>query len=283
MAVVLEDRVVGDIASPLFKDGYRWESARRRVRNEFNGVTVADSKDVQLLHEAGRLPIFYFPFVDVNQEVLAHSEHRSESPLKGTATYYHLKVGDRVAENAAWRYLAPPPGSPPVQDYIAFYWNKLDHWYEEDQEVFAHARDPYKRIDVLPSSRHVRVVVGGETIADTHRPQILLETGIVSRFYIPKEDVRFDLLTKTTSHTRCPYKGEAEYWSATIGDREYRDIVWSYPTPLPESANIAGHLSFYNERVDAIYVDGEEFPKPSRDFFKPPESEQQGSTANAAR
>jgi uncharacterized protein (DUF427 family) len=279
MAVLLEDRAVGPIASPLFKDGYRWEDARRRVRNEFNGVTVADSTHVQLLHEAGRLPIFYFPTADVHQDLLVPSEYHTESPLKGTATYYHVRVGDRVAENAAWRYLNPPAGSPPVQDYIAFYWNKLDHWYEEDQEVFAHARDPYKRVDVLPSSRHVRVVLGGETIADTRRPRILLETGIVTRFYIPREDVRFDLLAKTDTHTRCPYKGEAEYWTATIGNREYRDIVWSYPTPLPESLNIAGHLSFYNERVDAIYVDDEEFPKPSRDFFRPAGSDGQADQA----
>jgi uncharacterized protein (DUF427 family) len=279
MAVLLEDRVVGPIASPLFKDGYRWEDARRRVRNEFNGVTVADSAHVQLLHEAGRLPIFYFPIADVPQDLLVPSEYQTESALKGTATYYHVRVGDRVAENAAWRYLNPPAGSPPVQDYVAFYWNKLDHWYEEDQEVFAHARDPYKRVDVLPSSRHVRVVLGGVTIADTRQPQILLETGIVTRFYIPREDVRFDLLARTDTHTRCPYKGEAEYWTATIGDRDYRDIVWSYPTPLPESLNIAGHLSFYNERVDAIYVDDEEFPKPSRDFFRAAGSDTQTAQA----
>jgi uncharacterized protein (DUF427 family) len=275
MASALEDRVVGSIASPLFKDGYRWESANRRVRNVFAGETIADSKKVWLLHEAGRLPIFYFPVEDVREDLLIASNHRTESALKGTASYWHLKVGDRVAENAAWRYLNPPPQSPPVQDYVAFYWNTLDHWYEEDEEVFGHARDPYKRVDVLPSSRHVRVVLGGETIADTRRPHLLLETGLVTRYYIPPEDIRFDLLEPSDSHTRCPYKGEASYWSARIGDRVHQDIVWSYPTPLPESLHIAGLLSFYNERVDAIYVDDELIEKPKHDFFRRPEEGKQ--------
>jgi uncharacterized protein (DUF427 family) len=278
MAIALEDRVVGSIASPLFQHGYRWENANRRVRNLLSGVTIADSKKVWLLHEAGRLPIFYFPIADVRQDLLIASDHSTESALKGAASYWHIRVGDRVAENAAWRYVSPPPECPPVQDYIAFYWNKLDRWFEEDQEVFGHARDPYKRIDVLPSSRHVRVVLGGETIAETRRAHLLLETGIGTRFYIPIEDFQKDLLVPTDTRSRCPYKGEASYWSVTIGERVYKDIVWSYRTPLAESQHIAGLLSFYNERVDAIYVDDEEFPKPSRDFFRQP---QDGQEANA--
>jgi uncharacterized protein (DUF427 family) len=209
----------------------------------------------------------------VRHDLLVASDHHTESALKGAASYWHIKVGDRVAENAAWRYLNPPPQSPPVQDYIAFYWHKLDRWFEEDQEVFGHARDPYKRVDILPSSRHVRVVVGGETVAETRRARLLLETGIVTRFYVPFEDIRKDLLVPTDTHTRCPYKGEASYWSVQIGERVHRDVVWSYPTPLPESVPIAGLLSFYNERVDAIYVDDEEFPKPSHDFFRRPQND----------
>src|SRR5579864_5375711 len=144
MTTALEDRVIGPIASPLSKDGYRWESANRRVRNVLNGETIADSTKVWLLHEPGRLPIFYFPVADVRQDLLVASDHHTDSPLKGTASYWHIKVGDRIAENAAWRYLNPPPLSPPVQGYLAFYWNKLDRWFEADEEVFGHARDPYK-------------------------------------------------------------------------------------------------------------------------------------------
>jgi uncharacterized protein (DUF427 family) len=124
----------------------------------------------------------------------------------------------------------------------------------------------------------VRVVLGGETIAETRRAHLLLETGIVTRFYIPYGDIQKELLVPTDTRSRCPYKGEASYWSVKLGERVYKDIVWSYRTPLPESQHIAGLLSFYNERVDAIYVDDEEFRKPSRDFFRQP---QDGHEANA--
>jgi uncharacterized protein (DUF427 family) len=214
--------------------------------------------------------VYYFPATDVREDLLVPSDHDSESPLKGTASYWHIRVEDRQAENAVWRYPNPPAGSPPVQAYYAFYWHKLDHWYEENDEVFVHARDPYKRIDVLRSSRQVQVILGGVEVANTRRPTLLLETGLVTRFYIPFEDVRKDLLLPTDVHTRCPYKGEASYWSVQVGDRVYREIVWSYPTTLPEAQRIAGLLSFFNERVDSIIVDGAEFPKPQSDFFRKP-------------
>jgi uncharacterized protein (DUF427 family) len=272
MPRVLEDITVGASKSPAQTEGgYRWEDANRRVRNVLAGETVADSTHVKLLIEPGRLPVFYFPAQDVRQDLLEPSEHHTESSLKGTASYWHIRIGDRLAENAVWRYPTPPEGSPAVQNYYAFYWHKLDHWYEENDEVFAHARDPHKRIDVLRSSRHVQVILGGVEVANTRRPTLLLETGLVTRFYIPFEDIRKDLLLPTDTHSRCPYKGEASYWSVQIGDRVYKDILWSYPTTLPEAQRIAGLLSFYNERVDAIIVDDAEFPKPVNDFFRKPD------------
>jgi uncharacterized protein (DUF427 family) len=195
-------------------------------------------------------------------DLLERTDYQTTSPLKGEAAYYTVRVGDRVMENAAWSYDEPPAHGPAVKGYVAFYWNKMDAWYEEDQRVYAHARDPYKRIDVLPSSRHVRIVLGGETVADTHRPRLLLETGLPTRYYIPQEDVRMELLKPSESTSRCPYKGQASYWSVRIGDKVYEDVVWSYRTPLPESQLIAGHLCFYNERVDAIYVDDEPAARP---------------------
>ena len=146
MARVLEDITVGSTKSPSRDNGdYRWEDANRRVRNVLAGETVADSIHVKLLIEAGRLPVFYFPVADVRQDLLVASDQQTESSLKGTASYWHIRVGDRLAENAVWRYPNPPAHSPAVQDYYAFYWHKLDHWYEENDEVFAHARDPRKR------------------------------------------------------------------------------------------------------------------------------------------
>ncbi len=257
MKPALEDISIGQGASPSFDHGFRWEDSRRRVHVVFEGTTIADSRHVMLLHEFGRLPVFYFPVEDVRMDMLEATEHRTHSPLKGDASYWTIHVGDRVAENAAWSYLNPLPAGPPIKSYIAFYWDKMDAWYEEDEQVFAHARDPYKRVDILPSSRHVSIVLGGVTIADTRHPRLLLETGLPTRYYVPEQDVRMDLLEPTETTTRCPYKGQASYWSSRIGDRVFKDIVWSYRDPLPACTPIAKLLCFFNERVDAIYVDGE--------------------------
>ncbi len=258
----LEDIFIGPTASPSFKEGFRWEDSRRRVRVVFADVTVADSKRVMLYHEFGRLPVFYFPMEDVRMDLLEPTGHHTTSPLKGEASYWTLRVDDRVAEHAAWSYPNPSPGGPQMQGYLAFYWNQMDAWYEEDERVYAHARDPYKRVDILPSSRHVGVVLGGVTIAETRQPRLLIETGLPIRYYIPEQDVRVDLLEPTQTTTRCPYKGQASYWSARVGERVYKDIVWSYRDPLPACLPIASYLSFFNERVDAIYVDDELLPKP---------------------
>jgi uncharacterized protein (DUF427 family) len=262
MKPALEDIFIGPTASPALSNGFRWEDSRRRVRTVFAGVTVADSKRVMLLLEYGRLPVFYFPIEDVRMDLMEASAHRTSSPLKGEAAYWTLRVGERVAENAAWSYPDPLPDGPPLKGYLALYWDKMDAWYEEEEQVFAHARDPYKRVDVLPSSRHVRVVLGGVTVADTHHPYLVIETGLPMRYYIPDEDVRGDLLTPTATTSHCPYKGEATYWSASIGERIFKDIVWSYRDPLPACAPLARSMCFFNERVDAIYVDDEQMPVP---------------------
>jgi uncharacterized protein (DUF427 family) len=264
MRPALEDILMGPVASPSFSNElrFRWEDSRRRVRAVFSGVTITESKRVMLLHEAGRLPVFYFPIEDVRMDVMESSEHSTYSQLKGNASYWTIRVGDRVAENAAWSYPNPLPGGPEIKGYMAFYWNQMDAWYEEDEQVFAHARDPYKRVDILPSSRHVRVLLGGEVVADTRRPRLLLETGIITRYYIPELDIRMELLESTETISYCPYKGKASYWSARVGNRVYKDIVWSYRNPLPGCSPIDGMLSFFNERVEAIYVDDERIVAP---------------------
>src|SRR5258707_3956978 len=127
-------------------------------------------------------------------DLLEATEHHTSSPLKGEASYWSVRVGNRVAENAAWSYPNPLPEGPDLKGYLAFYWDQMDAWYEEDERVFAHARDPYKRVDILPSSRHVRIVLGGVSIADTQQPQLLLGTGLPIRYYIPEQDVPTELL-----------------------------------------------------------------------------------------
>jgi uncharacterized protein (DUF427 family) len=131
----------------------------------------------------------------------------------------------------------------------------MDAWFEEDEQVFTHPRDPYTRVDILPSSRHVRIEVDGVTIAETSKPTLLFETNLPVRYYLPKTHIRMDLLTPSQSTSHCPYKGDAEYWSLALGDSVKADIAWSYRTPLPESQKIAGLISFYPEKVE-LCVDG---------------------------
>lgn len=233
----------------------RTEPNARRVRVFFGGQAVADSSATIYLFEAGHLPVYYFPRADVRFDLLEPTAKHTHCPWKGDASYYDVVVGDRRADNAVWAYPAPIDSVPELKDYVAFYWDKADAWYEEDDQVFKHARDPYHRVDVLNSSRHVEVRVNGVLVADTRRPRLLFETGLPVRYYIPKLDVRLDLLEPTATRSRCPYKGEAVYWSVRAGDEVRADIAWSYPAPIPEAPKIENLVAFYNEKAD-ITVDG---------------------------
>jgi uncharacterized protein (DUF427 family) len=232
----------------------------RWIRVKLGDTIVADSKRALLLRQygPGRLPTYYFPPADVRMDLLRPA---AIDPTTGTPTTWTVAVGDRFAEAAASAYPDPSSDYAALAGHITFAWDKLDAWYEEEEEIFVHARDPYKRVDTLPSSRHIQVVLAGETIADTHRPTLLFETTLPTRYYIPPEDIRLDLLEQTTTSSRCPYKGIASYWSARIGDQLFPDVIWSYPRPIPECPRIAGLLCFFNERVD-LYVDGELQPRP---------------------
>jgi uncharacterized protein (DUF427 family) len=176
----------------------------KRVRVMFGGETIADSTAVMMLKETRHLPVYYFPRGDVRTDLLRPTEHSTFCPFKGDAVYWSVTAGGKTAENAVWSYEAPYDEVPEIKDYMAFYWDRMDAWFEEDEEVFVHARDPNVRVDVLLSHRPVRVVVGGETVAETTNARFLFETGLPVRYYIPKEDVRMDLLEDSGTSTRCP-------------------------------------------------------------------------------
>ena len=155
------------------------EPTPRRVRVEFNGQTIADSRRAVLLRESNLLPVYYFPPEDVRSEFLTGpTEQHTRCPYKGEASYWTITVGDKVLENAMWGYLDPLPGREDIRGYRAFYWNKMDHWYEEDEEVFKHPRDPYHRVDVLQSSRAVRVEINRQhPVRARHRDQVRDQLG----------------------------------------------------------------------------------------------------------
>lgn len=232
------------------------------VRVMSNGKVIADSRRVILLREKGRVPVYYFLQEDIRMDLLVVSPRSDQNPTKGPISYWSIKINDQIVEDAAWAYLDLPSGVSELNNYLGFEWNKMDSWFEEKEEVFAHARDPYKRIDALPSSRHVQVVLNSEIVGDSYNPVILFEPGHPDRYYLPKLDVRMDLLRSSEKISRCPYKGQANYYSLDGENPEYSDIVWTYRHPTLEASKIAGLLAFYNERVDAIFVDGEEQPKP---------------------
>jgi uncharacterized protein (DUF427 family) len=251
------------------QDVTRFEPSPRWVRAVFNNVAVADSKRAVLVWEPRRLPVYCFPAEDVRADLLRAVDERVVAG-GGRATVQTIQVGERSAERAAWSYAEPPPGAQALAGYVGLTWNAMDAWYEEDDEVFVHARDPHHRVDVLRSSRHVRVIVLGETVADTQRPSLLFETGLPTRYYIPRQDVRSELLLPSDTTTQCPYKGVATYHSVRIGNRLVRDLVWTYQYPIPECAKIEGLLCFYDEQVDAVIVDGQEMPKVRTPWSRPP-------------
>jgi uncharacterized protein (DUF427 family) len=238
-----------------------FEDSPRRVRATFGGETVVDSRRAMLLHEGTHLPVYYFPEEDVRMDLLEPTDHSTHCPYKGDASYWSLRLAGKKAENAAWSYPAPLDGAPPLAGYFAFYWDKLDAWFEEDEQVFGHARDPYHRIDAVPTTRRIRVSVDGEVVAESNRATALFEAGLPTRWYIPGEDVREDLLVASDAHTRCAYKGLASYYSVRVGDEVRENLVWYYPEPTREAEPLSGLLCFYNEKVD-VEVDGEREERP---------------------
>jgi uncharacterized protein (DUF427 family) len=238
----------------------RLETGAKRVRAYLGGELVADTARPVLVWEKPYYPAYYFPLEDVRGQLLSDDGEISHSPSRGDGRLFSVRAGDREARGAALRYDESPIEE--LRGLIRLEWGSMDAWFEEDEEVFTHPRDPYTRVDILRSSRHVRIEVDGVTVAESTSPTLLFETGLPTRHYLPRTHVRMDLLVGTDTVSHCPYKGAAEWWSVRAGDSVHSDLAWSYRTPLPESAKIAGLVAFYDEKVD-VYVDGvlQERPK----------------------
>ena len=209
----------------------RYEPTPKWVRAEVRGETVVDTRGAVLVWEPDHVvPGYAIPREDIRMELIA---------ADGARTLEDDDLGG----------------------YVAIEWDTMDRWLEEEEEVIGHPRDPFKRIDVRRSSRHVVVRVDGEVLAETRRPSLLFETALPIRYYMPFEDAREDLLVPSATRTVCAYKGRASHWSARIGDRLHEDVAWCYPEPLPDHHQIKGLIAFYNERAD-VEVDGEKVGRP---------------------
>ncbi|HUG32129.1 MAG TPA: DUF427 domain-containing protein [Acidimicrobiia bacterium] len=237
------------------------EQSTKQVRVMLGGEIVANTTRPLMVWEVPYYPTYYFPEEDVRTDLLVESGETRKSPSRGEASQYIVKVNG--SEGAAYAFKDPKIDD--IGGHYAFVWKSMDHWFEEDEEVWVHARDPYTRIDILPSSRRVRVELDGETVADSTNAFFLYETGLPTRYYMPKTAVRMDLLTPTDTETACPYKGTARYWSVTVDGKIHEDLVWGYDSALPESQEITGMVAFYNEKVD-VFIDEELEQKPKTKF-----------------
>ncbi|MGA8115080.1 MAG: DUF427 domain-containing protein [Actinocatenispora sp.] len=251
-------------------EGINYEPSERWVRGMVADTVVVDSRHPVLVWEPGSpVPQYVFPRGEVRADLLSPaSEPPPAGSRAGAVAFYDLTVNGDTVTNAAWTY----PGEP-LADTVGFAWSErsgrgIEHWYEEDEEIFVHPRDPHHRVDTIPSSRHVLVEIDGQVVADSRRPVLLFETSLPIRYYLPLDDVRTDLLEPSEAHTACPYKGTASYRSVRLADRVVHNIAWTYPYPTPATYLIKDTVCFFNEYVDLV-VDGERLPRP-RTGFQPP-------------
>jgi uncharacterized protein (DUF427 family) len=221
---------------------------------------VAESRRALLLvwYGSGMLPTYCLPAEDVRTELLRPA---AGAPAHGFLFPHDVVAGDLVVPGGALLLVDPPPALGAAAGHWTFTWDAGLSWFEEALEVHVHARDPGKRVDVVPSDRHIRVELDGEILAETRRPHALFETTLPTRWYLPPDDVRLDLVVPSNTVSRCPYKGTASYLSFRVGATVHRDLAWIYPEPVPECPRIKGLVSFFNEKVDLV-IDGKRQARP---------------------
>lgn len=230
-----------------------FSSFPRRIRAKLGGEIIVDSERVMLLHESNIFPVLYIPRDDVSTGFLTKTAHSTHCPFKGDASYWTITVGGNAAENAVWSYETPIEGVPWLKDYLAIEWGRMDQWFDEDDEIFGHIRDPYHRVDARPTSRQFQVRIDGNLVADTTGAFVVSETGGDNRIYIPPADVRTGEFTSSDTKTHCPHKGNSAYWHHKPTDTD--DVAWSYPAPLEEASRVAGYWCFDGPNVTVDRID----------------------------
>jgi uncharacterized protein (DUF427 family) len=226
------------------------EPLRRRMRVRQGDEWIADSEDVLLLHEPGRYPVAYFPADDIGDGVLAAEDRVTQHGELGDMQWFTVVAGGREVPHGAWLHTALPEYATDLTRRVAFGWRAVDAFYEEDERIVGHAADPYHRIDIRDTSRHLVVRDGDRVIADTHRPVVLYESGFAPRWYVDRKDIDVSALKTVEGQTFCPYKGLADYYD--IGDR--KKAAWSYPTAWPEVGRVSNFVSFEPDKVE-VWLD----------------------------
>jgi uncharacterized protein (DUF427 family) len=242
------------------------EPVPRRIRAVLAGEIVVDTTCALYVWETPRYPQYYIPLGDVRAEML-HPEGEKLTTSRGDVVVHALGVGAVHRPHAA--RLLEESALAGLSGTVRFEWSALDSWFEEDEEVFVHPRNPYTRVDVLRSTRRVRVELEGTVLGETSAPAMVFETGLPTRHYLNPTEVDFSHLVRSDTVTACPYKGTTtSYWSVDTGGCLHPDCAWTYGFPRPEVLPIAGLIAFYNERVD-IFLDGQRLPRPTPSVSRP--------------
>lgn len=226
------------------------EPTFRRIRLKAGEKTIADSTGAIVIYENGGHPVYYLRKGDFIAGALSPAGRGETSPRLGERHVFDVA---EVGASKAWSFDGSAIGQSELGDFVTVEWSAL-RWFEEDEEVFRHARNVYKRIDTIRSSRVVEVFVDGQLVARSNRAVFLFETGLIPRYYFPAEDVVAGRLIESELNTYCPYKGTASYLHFELDGQRHENIVWNYPKPLDESRKVKGLISFYNEKVDEIRV-----------------------------
>jgi uncharacterized protein (DUF427 family) len=259
-----------DLATRLLKNGpHKTELCPRRIRVLLNNKYIVDTLSSLYVWEHPYYPYCYTPTKDIAEYLVDGTKVLSGNADDGSAVVQNVKVRDVLKEGVALSFEVPE-NSPAhaLNGLTRLTFGSMDQWYEEDVPIYVHPKDPYKRVDVLPSSRHIQIKIDGETIAESNRCVLLFETMLPTRYYFPQSSVNWELVSWQGSGemSRCPYKGEAKFLDVqTSNGQSYPGHAWSYRYPIVESALIAGHICFYNEKVD-IWIDGVKEDRPKTKF-----------------
>ncbi len=245
----------------------RIEPAPRRVRGYLAGRTVFDTVRAMYVWESPRYPQYYIPLADIDASVLRDEDHPQRLRL-GPARRYGLHVDAPEVNRPGVVRIYGDDATEGVAGAARFEWDALDAWYEEEEQVFVHPRNPYTRVDALRASRHVVVELGGVVLAESHAPVLVFETGLPTRYYVDRSCVDFSRLVPNTTRTACPYKGRtSEGWDAHAGGMVVPDAAWTYAFTTAALQPIAGLVAFLNEHTD-VTVDGRRLVQPVTPFSR---------------
>ena len=241
------------------------EPVPRRIRATLGGRVVLDTQRAVYVWEWPNYPQYYIPLADVSTDVLI-DEDRVQKLSRGTARRHGLRVDDQDRPASARVYTDDALEG--LAGMVRFEWDALDAWFEEDEQVFVHPRNPYTRVDAVRSTRTVRIELDGVVLAESSSPVMLFETGLPTRYYVNQTEVNFVHLLPADVETSCPYKGKtSRYWSARVDGAVHADLAWAYDFPTAAVNPIAGLIAFYNERVD-VFLDGQREERPVTHFFR---------------